>query len=275
MTPTVLAALIQQMSPQELINNLGSLKRRGALENADLKSLIDEKLDQARSGRRVSAFKAEEAVRAAGVSAEVREKLEQVADAQVKAKGRITRPTALLVDKSASMEHAIELGKRIAAMVSAVCEQELFVYAFDTLAYPVECRSTDMAAWERAFRGIQANGATSCGAPLVAMTQRRQAVEQIILITDEGENTHPYFVRALQEYRAAVQADPNVLIVRTPGGMRHIEVSCRSAGVPVDVFAFNGDYYSLPNLIPLLARPSRLELLLEILAYPLPQRQAA
>jgi hypothetical protein len=275
MTPTVLAALIQQMSPQELINNLGALKRRGALQNADLKSLIDQKLEQARSSRRVSAFKAEEAVKAAGVSAELREKLEQVADAQVKAKGRITRPTALFVDKSASMHDAIELGKRIGAMISAVCERELFVYAFDTLAYPVECRSTEMAAWERAFRGINAGGATSCGAPLVAMRQRKQSVEQIILITDEGENTHPYFVRALEEYRAAMQADPNVFIVRTPGGGRQLETDCRTAGVPVDVFQFNGDYYSLPNLIPLLSRPSRLELLLEILSYPLPERQAA
>ena len=61
-----------------------------------------------------------------------------MADAQVKARGRITRPTALLIDKSGSMELAIELGKRIGAMISAVCETELYVYAFDTMAYPIE-----------------------------------------------------------------------------------------------------------------------------------------
>ena len=36
-----------------------------------------------------------------------------------------------------------------------------------------------------------------------------------------------------------------------------------------------GDYYALPNLVPLLARPSKLELLQEILEYPLPQRRPA
>ena len=41
---------------------------------------------------------------------------------------------------------------------------------------------------------------------------------------------------------------------------------------PVDTFTFAGDYYSLPNLVPLLSRPSRLELLLEILETPLPVR---
>ena len=275
MTPSVLAALVERMSPQELINNIGSLKRRGALDNADLKSLIDEKLEQAKSGQRVSAFKAEEAVQAAGVSRDIREKLERVADAQVKAKGRISRPTALLVDKSASMQDAIELGKRIAAMISAVCERELFVYAFDEIAYPIECGSAEMAAWEKAFHGIKAAGCTSIGASLLMLTQRKQYVEQIILVTDEGENTNPTFVNALDDYRQALKADPNVFIVRTPGGVSLVETACRRAQVSVDVYQFNGDYYSLPNLVPLLSRPSKLELLLEIMSYPLPTRQAA
>src|SRR5438094_2555405 len=112
MTPTVLLALIERMSPQEVINNLGALQRRGALDNPDLKALVEHKLDEARTASRVSALKAEEAMKAANVSADVRQKLEQVADTQVKAKGRIARPTALFIDKSGSMEQAIELGKR-------------------------------------------------------------------------------------------------------------------------------------------------------------------
>ena len=43
------------------------------MDNADLRSLIDSKLEQANSDRRVSAFKAEEAIRSAGVSEDVRE----------------------------------------------------------------------------------------------------------------------------------------------------------------------------------------------------------
>ncbi|MHC4877791.1 MAG: hypothetical protein ACYTGL_14950 [Planctomycetota bacterium] len=275
MTPTILAALIDCMSPQELINNLGSLRRRGAMDNADLKSLIDAKLDQAKSDRRVSAFKAEEAIRSAGVSTEVREKLEQVADTQVKSKGRIQRPTALLVDKSASMEDAIELGKRIGSMISAVCENDLYVYAFDTMPYEITCRSDTMSDWERAFHGVRAAGATSIGCPLVAMQKKGQRVEQIIVITDEGENSSPRFVESLQDYRQKRLADPNVVIVRTPGGLNHLELDCNRKGVAVDVFQFSGDYYSLPNLVPMLTRPSRLDLLMEIMDYPLPARLAA
>lgn len=275
MTPTVLLALIDVMSPQELINNLGALKRRGAMDNPDLKSLIEQKLEAAKTGTRVSAFKAEEAKKAANLSADVRQKLEQVADAQIKAKGRIIRPTALFIDKSGSMELAIELGKRIGSMISAICEKELYVFAFDTMAYPIERGGEDLASWEKALKGITAGGGTSCGVPLDFMMKKKQYVEQIILVTDEGENTAPLFVDALTKYREALKADPSVCFVRTPGASTQVADQCQKAGVMCDAFQFTGDYYSLPNLVPMLSRPSKLELLMEIMDYPLPQRQTA
>jgi hypothetical protein len=274
-TPTVLLALIERMSAQEVINNLGALKRRGALDNPDLKALIEAKLDEAKNATRVSAFKAEEAAKAAGVSADLQAKLSAVADQQIKAKGRITRPTALLVDKSASMEQAIELGKRIGAMISSVCEKELYVYAFDTMAYEIKGQGGELAAWEKAFRGIKAGGSTSCGVPLAQLRRKLQYVEQIIMVTDEGENTAPFFVAELQAYRAELKADPSVCIVRTPGSSDYLEQQCRAASLGVDIFQFNGDYYSLPNLVPMLARPSKVELLMEIMEYPLPERKPA
>ena len=36
-----------------------------------------------------------------------------------------------------------------------------------------------------------------------------------------------------------------------------------------------GDDYSLPNLVPLLSKPSKLDLLMEIVEYPLPKRRSA
>jgi hypothetical protein len=277
MTPTVLLALVDRMSGQELINNIASLAKRGAMENPELKALIDEKLVAAKSASRVSALKTQKAIESAGasVSADVKAKLEGIADTQIKAKGRIDRPTALLIDKSGSMALAIELGKRIGAMISAVCSKELFVYAFDTMAYPIERAGDNLASWEKSLLGITAGGGTSCGVAVEAMRLRKQYVEQIILVTDEGENTAPLFLPTLQKYRESVKADPNVCIVRVPRSGNLLETQCRQAGVTVDVFQFEGDYYSLPNLVPLLSKPSKLELLMEILEYPLPKRKSA
>jgi hypothetical protein len=263
------------MSPQELINSMGLLQRRGALNNPDLKAMVDLKLEQARKDKRVSTFKAEEALKAVNVGADTRQKLEEVAETQLKARGRITRPTALLIDKSGSMELAIDVGKRIGAMISAVCEKELYVYAFDRMAYPITPTGTDLAAWHKAFKGITANGMTSCGVPLEMMRRKKQYVEQIIMVTDEEEYDPPYFVESLLRYKRELHADPGVCIVRVPDSSTRLQDQCKRAGIAVTTFDFSGDYYSLPNLVPLLEPPSELDLLMEIMDYPLPERKPA
>jgi hypothetical protein len=273
MTPAVLEGLIERMSPQELINSLATLQRYGALTDPDLKALIDLKLEEAKTDARVSALKAETALGAVDLSAELRRKLEEVTDVQIKARGRLRRPTALLIDKSGSMELALEVGKRIAAMLSAACEKELYVYAFDTMAYPIEPAGTDWGAWKRAFEGIHAGGETSCGVALEYLRRRKQYVEQIIVVTDEEEYTPPYFVESLLKYRQALSADPAVCFVKVPDSTARLEEQCRRAGVVASTFNFKGDYYSLPNLVSLLEPPSQLDLLMEIMDYPLPVRR--
>ncbi len=272
-TPAVLEGLIERMSPQELINNLAALQRHGALTHPDLKTMVDLKLEEARSDTRVSALKADTALQALDPGADLRRRLEQVADAQIKAQGRIRRPTAVLIDKSGSMELAIEVGKRIAALISAVCERELYVYAFDTMAFPVEARGKDWAAWKQAFHGIEAGGETSCGIALEYMRRKKQCVEQIVVVTDEEEYNPPFFVESLLKYRQALAVDPAVCFVRVPDSSRKLEEQCRRAGIVASTFDFNGDYYSLPNLVALLEPPSEMDLLMEIMDYPLPERK--
>jgi hypothetical protein len=275
MTPTVILALMEVMSDQELINNLGSLRKRGAFENPDLKAVIEKKLEKAKSGKRVAAFKAGEAAKVAGVSEDIQQKLAEVADTQIKSKGRINRSTALLFDKSGSMNQAIELGKQIGSMISAIMDADLFVYAFDTMAYPIKAQGTDLASWDKALRGINANGGTSCGVALEYMIRAKQSVENIILITDEGENASPNFVPTLKKYREQMKVDPTVCIVKVEGASNLLEQQAQKEGITVDAWQFSGDYYSLPSLVPFLTRPSKLDLLMDIMVYPLPIRKAS
>lgn len=286
LTPEVLRALVAQMSPQEVINHLKGLKARGAFDDDAVKALIEQKLADAKTDGRVSAYKAKVAAEAAGVSRETAEALADVTDAQVAALGSIRRPTALLVDTSASMTQAIEVGKRLAALISRVTEAALHVVAFDTVPYevvpragflrsvlgqgPVETPSLD--DWERAFADLRAGGSTSIGVGLELLRRRRERVEQVVIVTDEGENTAPYFVPTLQAYGQELGVTPEVVIVRVGRASNYLERQLKAAQVPVETVTFRGDYYALPNLVPILARPSRLDLLLEILALPLPQR---
>lgn len=275
MTPMVLAALIDVMTPQEVINNIGSLKKHGAFENEDVKKLVNGKLEAARGDKRVSAYKAKVAIEAAGVSGELAEKLDEITEQQVKAKGKIKRPTGLLIDKSGSMNIAIEVGRQLGAMISAICESDLFAYAFDTMPYPIKVKGTSLADWEKALSVIHAGGGTSCGVPLEWMRKKGQRVEQIIMVTDEGENTAPLFKDAYEAYSKELNTRPDVIFVKVGGAIDKLEKVCAQLGVAPSAFTFKGDYYALTNLIPLLTRPSMLELLMEIMEYPLPKRKAA
>jgi len=105
------------------------------------------------------------------------------------------------------------------------------------------------------------------------MRLRRQAVEQIIIVTDEGENTAPYFNDIYARYCAELKLAPNVVIVKVGQHSDCLERQLRQRKMAFETFTFAGDYYALPNLVPFLSRPSRLELLMEILETPLPERK--
>jgi hypothetical protein len=104
------------------------------------------------------------------------------------------------------------------------------------------------------------------------MRLRKQLVEQIIVVTDGGENAAPYFTETYDAYKRDLKVEPSVLIVKVDYPYNWLEKKLKERQVQVDTFTFAGDYYALPNLIPFLSSSSRLELLMEILEIPLPVR---
>ncbi len=277
MTPALLVALINAMSPQEVINNMASLKRRGALDDPETRALIDGKLAQATSDKRVSTMKTKKAIQAAQLDAEAERTLTEITDQRVAAKVEIKRPTALFVDKSGSMSRAIEVAKQLAALISAVITADFYVYAFDTAAFEVKVKSAKgqrpaLSAWEHAFRLIRADGGTSPGVALAKMLKDGRLVDQLVIVTDEGENTAPYLADAWDEYRQKMQVAPSVIIVQVGGSDEHFARRLQARGVELTRYRFSGDYYSLVNILPLLAAPSKAELVSLIMEYPLPER---
>ena len=273
LTPSVLVALIEVMTPQEAINHLAALKRRGAFDHPEVKELIETKLKAAERDTRVSTLKATRALANVALDEATEALLTEVTDKRVASIARITRPTALFVDKSSSMTQAIEVAKEVAALVSAVCT-DFRVLAFDTEAFAVAAESTERSAWERTFRMVKADGATSIGAPLVKLAREHQYVEQVAIITDMGENTAPLFHDAYAQYARELGVGPNVTIVGVGGSDQRFLSRLREQAIPLTVWEFSGDYYSLPNLLPLLALPSRAELVEQVMAVPLPRRAA-
>jgi hypothetical protein len=272
MSPAILVALVEVMTPQEVINNLGSLKSQGVMDNADIKGMIDAKIKSAVKDGRVSGTKAQVAADAAGVNKETREQLEEVTNKKMRAKGTIKRSTALLVDKSSSLQIAIDTGIQVGALVGGIMDADLYVYAFDSMPYEIKAAGDNVTDWQKAFKGIRATGTTSVGSGIAALERNKQFVEQIVIVTDEGENAQPYSGTAYQSYCEAMKVEPDVVIIRVGHTCSSTQNRLAAVNANVQTFDFNGDYYSLPNLVPMLTAKSRVDLLMEIMEVPLPVR---
>ena len=278
-TPALLVALINAMSPQEVINSIAALKRRGALDDKDVKALIDQKLAEAKSDKRVSTMKTKKAIEVAQLDEETEHLLTEVTDKRVADKIEIKRPTALFVDKSGSMALAIEVAKQLAALISAVISADFHVYAFDSAAFEIKVEVSGdkrpaLSDWEKAFKFIKADGSTSIGVALAKMRQEHVYVEQLALVTDEGENTAPYFRDAYADYVNEMSVAPSVIIVQVGGQNPAFVRGLQERGIEVMRYQFAGDLYSLPNVLPLLSMPSKAELVNLIMQYELPRRMS-
>ena len=275
MTPTVLLALIERMTPQELINNLASLRRRGALDNPDLKALVEAKLDEAKKDTRVSAYKAQVAADAAGVPAG--------AGRAPSTPSRTRSVKAQRPDHAADGAAARQVGQHERGPRSRPAARRHDLGRLR--GGPVRLRlrhhrlpgdAEGRRPWPTGRRRCSAStpaAARRAASPWTGWRKKGQRVEQIVLVTDEGENTAPLFKDAYAAYAQALNVRPAVTIVKVGQAQQPLEQACRELGVPLNVFEFRGDYYALPNVIPLLSMPSQADLLMEILSYPLPERR--
>ncbi len=264
-TPAVMYALACVMTGPQLVTSLNFLQQRGALDHPETRAVIEARLRDAVSDGRLSEFKARVALGQVPVDGGLASELLRMTQAKIRSRGRLTVPTAILVDKSGSMQQCLEIGKLLGCMASTLADADLHVLAFDSHAFPVRASDTSFAAWEDAFRLLRADGATSIGAGLRGLGPHR--VEQIVVISDGEENTHPMFASELAAYEQRHGFHCRIVFVKV-GGARQTSFEQSMQGREMDVIPFDGDYYSLPNVVPLLCSPG-FELIEEVLQAPL------
>jgi hypothetical protein len=265
-TPAMLFALATVMTPPQIINNMQFFERRGALNDPDMRLVIEQKLAAAVGHKRVSDFKSMIALSKVQADGELAKQLLNVTHERLRNRGRITRPTAILVDKSGSMQLAIDTGKLLAILCSSITDASLHVVAFDSVGIPLHAATRDVAGWEKIFKPIRADGATSIGAAMTPLME--EWLEQIVIITDGEENTNPHFTDMLDQYERRHGTSPEVFVIKV-GQTSHTTLEQALRGRPHTLIPFAGDYYNLPNLVPLLCSGAYAHLLGEMLALPL------
>lgn len=269
-TPAVMVALINNMTKQQLLNNMISLERHDAFNNPDVVDLVKRKLAQ-KGGGKIAAMKTTLA-KSETMNQEIVKAIDDAASASLKSSGTISKTTALLLDSSSSMDEALEIGKRVAAAISDVCISDFYLYTFDVFCKEYKTKNRKLADYEKDFRNLTLGDSTSIGAPLRQMIKLKQKVEQICLITDEKENSDPRFVETLKEYVRVVGVKPTIVMVRI-GNYSRITQDLKDAGFEVDVYLWNhkkGDYYAIPQIISLLSKGSILDAVIDIMGTELP-----
>jgi hypothetical protein len=130
-----------------------------------------------------------------------------------------------------------------------------------------------LSDWEDAFKGINPGGNTSIGSALYLLLRNKAYVEQIVVVTDEGENATPLFTTVYEQYCTEMKVKPHVVIIHVGNPYSTFSENLKVAKIDFDMYKPEGDdYYGLPGVVQLLARKSKLDLVYEIMEEPLRKR---
>jgi len=262
-------ALLETMSRNELVTNTGLMERIGVFADPILKLSYDKAMERTKKDKNVDALKASvaaERLEKSGASRKAVDALKKAKQEQVDRLQGVDGDVLILADRSGSMTKAIRLAQQIAAIVAAKINGQTHLVFFNAQAprhFDATGRSLDEI--EKITRSIIATGATSPGLGLDYAIQQGIFCNAIILVTDGGENTPPWFSSKYAEYTEKVGIEPTVTVFRLAGEgdymcgeatnlsyMSRAYVSMPDAGILFDRFDLSKgdvDYYALPNLV--------------------------
>lgn len=250
-TRAVAAAAVEagSFSDKELVIFSPTLEELGLLQDKDVKA------------RWEAAVKKAEDMRAANIatrvkSKETKEKLQEGAETALKkAVEVLVRAIRLyvIVDVSGSMSSAIEAAKvYVSQFLPAFPLEQLHVSVFNTSGREVKIPHASKAGVEVAFKGIRADGGTSHGEGVKALSQHRPKPDEdalFIFIGDEEESGHRTFETAVQ--RSGLNPVAFGLVRVGNGDGRWVQKTAAQLGIPclmIDERTF-ADPYAIPQKI--------------------------
>ena len=142
----------------------------------------------------------------------LREALEKAVDLSVEVVPEIPGRTAVLLDISGSMRgRPLLAGSVLALSILKRAGGDGMIRLFDTEDRIFRTRRTEsvLAAAAR----IRAGGGTDAGVSVRAMTAEKAWCNQLVIVTDEQQNTGPGFRADLEEYRRLVSPRARAFII--------------------------------------------------------------
>lgn len=265
--PSLVLALINRMTPTELVTNTKLLERLGVKTNSALRGAYEQALVKA-SASKANILKTTRAAENIA-DTETKAKLQAVQDRQI-ASMSVEGNWLVLADKSGSMEQAIPTAREVAATLAKFVRGKVWLVFFDTSPMTIDVTGCTLDVIKAATAHIRADGGTSIGCGLDRMLQAKEELDGIAIVSDGCENMSPMFWDVYARYSKLFDKEIPVYLYRLQGSdYPHHYATFAKGGTITEFDLRRGvDFYSLPNLVTTM-RTNRYSLVDEIMATPL------
>lgn len=212
-TKLIWEVLMEQMPIFALLRHLNTLDRAGVLGDRYCLDRVVERLTDQRAlaKSRILPFRFATAFRQ--VKDEViREALRSAVEYTFGSLPDLDGRTAIFLDISGSMNgEYLQIGSVFALALYKKTQGSSLFWLFDTTVEDAKPSRHD-SILSQAER-IRARGGTDTGAPVRKLLAEKQHVDQIIIITDEQQNSSSPFYEALAKYRAKVNPNAKAFVI--------------------------------------------------------------
>ncbi|AGC42968.1 hypothetical protein MYSTI_01636 [Myxococcus stipitatus DSM 14675] len=251
MTPAIMAALLPSLSDRDLRLMTPTLEELGLLAEPTVRTRWEKAIQTATDQRALNIAK--------NVRSDVlRQKLEEASDnAARKAVEEATAETDVrvmfLIDKSGSMEGAIENSKEALARILAGFPMEkLHIAAFDTTGTVLKPKASNRTAVQHMLAGLKASGGTAHAAGVLALHRSGVKVPEgaklvVIVVGDEAGEAGDQFARVFRDCGYSVAA---LALLVSVAGARGSTVRTCSSQLRVPFSEVNVDQFSDPYQVP-------------------------
>jgi hypothetical protein len=256
-------AIIESMSPADLITNSKMLEKLGVMSNNILRAAYDNGIAKMATNKRVSSLKATKAKEFVE-DKKTKAKLEKAQEQRLDNLKGLEGNWLVLGDRSGSMQFSIEKAKEIAAFLARMGKGEISLVFFSEYPQEFDVTGKSLEEIKQLTRGVGAGGSTniSCGLELVA--NKGEIINGIVIVSDGGENRGS-FVDTYRRYENKFGISPNVYLLHVSGDPDRLSYSCEDV-IPYQKLEMKDvDAYGMPSLLNIL-RTSRYTLIDDIMS---------
>jgi 60 kDa SS-A/Ro ribonucleoprotein len=236
------SAVVDQMPVFALLRNLNNLDKHGLIKAK--KELLKQRFDDAESVRKsrimpFEFYKAWENIKDESLKKMVAKALEHSMESLDKVYGK----TSVQIDQSGSMGTDL---RRVAMifgyMIAKRSTKGSLVHAFNTGCEEIEDIGDSLPKFVENYRGLL-NGGTDTGCVVQDLLRKNLKVDNIVIFTDEQQNSGSSFYRVIRQYRSQVNPEVKVVIV-------DVSAYAKSGGMVPDSMPNSTYVYGWSGVVP-------------------------